>query len=144
MRRINRCLNTRLIEICKRAIQLDELNEKLQAFLPHELQAHCQVGSFNRGCLIIIVDNATWASQLRYLLPDLRDKMRKAGIYQLSSIKCVVTTSNLNATIPDKHRGHTLSNHARFTILAASEQCSYPPLKNALMHLAGEDDKNSN
>lgn len=137
MRRINRCLNPRLRDICKRAIQLDELNAKLLTLLPEELKTQCKVGSFNAGCLAIMVKDAVWASQLRYLLPELRDNMRKAGIYQLISIKCVVATTNFNITPQQVHHHHTLSNKARSSISDASELCTYQPLKKALMDLAG-------
>lgn len=136
MKHINQCLNTRLTDLCKRAIQLDELNHKLQLFLPTELKAHCQVGSFNLGCLTIVVDDAVWASQLRYLLPDLRDDMRKSGIYQLTSIKCIITTIDDPRPHASKQSGLTLSNQARTTIHEASEACTYLPLKKALLDLA--------
>lgn len=140
VRRINHCLNTRLIDICKRAIQLDELNTKLQAFLPNELKAHCQVGSFNLGCLTIIVDDAVWSSQLRYLLPNLRDHMRTAGVYQLTSAKCMVATLDHPTPNRSKQQRHSLSSKARSTITAASEECTYPPLKQALMSLASQEE----
>ena len=74
MRRINRCLNTQLLDICQRTVQLEELNSKLLGYLPQVLQEHCHVGSFNRGCLVIVVSDSVWASQLRYSIPELRDK----------------------------------------------------------------------
>ena len=143
MRRINRCLNTRLIEICKRTVQLEELNSKLYGFLPNTLQKYCHVGSFNRGCLVIVVNDPVWASELRYSIPELRDKLRKeAGIYQLTSIKLMVATiESSNAT---KHLNTpSLSTKARDVILSSKEQCSYQPLKDALAQLArAPDDKN--
>lgn len=88
MRHITRCLNTQLIEICQQAIKLEELTEIVQRFLPEVLRPHCQVGSFQKGTLNLIVNSSVWGSQLRYILPELRDKLRKeASIYQLVSIK---------------------------------------------------------
>lgn len=138
MRRITQCLNTRLIEICKRAVQLEELNSKLYAYLPLSLQEHCHVGSFTGGCLIIVVSNAVWASELRYSLPALRDTLRKeAGIYQLSSIK--VTVATLEATPSAKDNlSLSLSSKAREAIIACGEQCSYEPLKRALAQLGSK------
>ena len=139
MRRINRCLNTRLIQICQRTVQLEELTSKLYSYLPSPLQDHCHVGSFNSGCLIIVASDAAWASQLRYSLPDLRDKLRKeAGIYQLSSIKVTIATIEAIHSIkrPDSP---LLSNKARDIITAGGDQCSYLPLKQALHHLAAVD-----
>lgn len=135
MRRITQCLNTRLIEICKRAVQLEELNSKLYAYLSPSLQEHCHVGSFVGGCLIIVVSDVVWASELRYSLPALRDALRKeAGIYQLSSIKITVATLETTSSVQNSN-ALSLSPKAREAIIACGELCSYEPLKQALAQL---------
>lgn len=146
MRRINRCLNTRLIQICQRTVQLEELTSKLYSYLPSPLQDYCHVGSFTRGCLIIIVSDPTWASQLRYSLPELRDKLRReAGIYQLSSIKVMISTLEATATHSIKRpSAPLLSTKARDVITAGGDQCSYLPLKQALHQLAAAVDGGGN
>ena len=91
MRHITRCLNTQLIDICQRAIKLEELDEKINSYLPEALRDQCHVGSFNHSCLVLVTSDPVWASQLRYALPELRDKLRsEAGIHQLASIKVSV------------------------------------------------------
>ena len=140
MRRINRCLNTRLVQICQHTVQLEELTSKLYRYLPLPLQEHCHVGSFNRGCLVIAASNAEWASQLRYSIPELRDKLRKeAGVYQLSSIKVIIATIETTHSIK---RSNTplLSSKARDVITASGDQCNYLPLKQALHRLATTTD----
>lgn len=135
MRRINQCLNTKLVEICKRAVQLEEINSKLYSLLPPSLQPHCHVGSFTNGCLIIVVSDAVWASELRYSLPALRDTLRKeAGIYQLSSIKITIATLETGSAVKTTP-SNSLSSQARETIIACGEECSYEPLKKALVQL---------
>lgn len=136
MRRLAQCLNPRLTEICKRAIQLEELNSKIYTYLPTSLQKHCHVGSFTNGCLVIIVNDAVWASELRYSLPDLRDALRKeAGIYQLSSIKINVAMVETTTPAVKANNFTSLSTQARETITACGDECSYEPLKQALTHL---------
>lgn len=138
MRRIKRCLNSRIIEICQRTVQLEELNTKLYGYLPSSLQEHCHVGSFNKGCLMIMVSDPVWASQLRYCVPDLRDKLRgEGGIYQLSSIKVTVASAEAPPLTKNSSKA-PLSAKARETIIASSEECTYLPLKQALHHLAGD------
>src|SRR3990167_9910739 len=98
MRHITRCLNSQLADICQRAIKLEELNAKVYDYLPESLRKHCQVGSFNKSCLVLITHDPVWASQLRFALPELRDKLRsEAGIHQLASIK-VTIHSEINPT----------------------------------------------
>jgi hypothetical protein len=122
-------------------VQLEELNSKLYGYLPQALQEHCQVGSFNRGCLVIVVTDSVWASQLRYSIPELRDKLRsEAGIYQLSSIKVTIASiEEIHST--KRPPAALLSPKAREAIIAGGEQCEYLPLKKALQKL-GEPKKN--
>lgn len=136
MRKINRCLNNRLTDICKLTMQLEDLNTKLRHYLPSSLSSYCYVGSFNLGCLVVVVSDPVWASQLRYSVPELREKLRKeAGIYQLTSIKIMIAPPVIPlAKSPSQLPA--LSIIARDTILMASEQCTYIPLREALHQLA--------
>ena len=91
MRHITRCLNSKLTAICQQAIKLEELNAKINQYLPEELREQCTVGSFNNCCLVLVLRNPEWALQLRYSLPELRDTLRRdAGLHQLASIKITV------------------------------------------------------
>lgn len=141
VRRVNRCLNVKLQAICQQAVQLEELNAKLALFLPETLRTQCHVGSFNKGCLVLITHDQVWASQLRYSVPELRDKLRcEAGIYQLSSIK--VTVAIESAAKPAKKTSiKPISTKARDNILAQASECSYLPLKDALLSLAAHHDE---
>lgn len=139
MRPINRCLNKQLVDLCQRSMQLEELSKKVTQLLPSDLAKHCQVGSFNKGCLVLTTTDSAWASQLRYVMPELRDTLRKeAGMYQLTSIKVMVVESVITYTQPIKET-HSLSEKAKATIISESQNCSYEPLKNALVHLADGD-----
>ncbi|KTC87882.1 hypothetical protein Ldro_1501 [Legionella drozanskii LLAP-1] len=141
IRPINRCLNAQLLNICQQAVQLDELNRKLKEHLFSPLGDHCLVGSFNKGCLLITTTNSSWATELRYAVPDLRDKLRKEGLYQLTSIKIAVI-DQVDQMITDKQANQMeLSSSARDNIRTASELCTYPPLKTALSHLARDKDE---
>ena len=138
MRHITRCLNPKLAEMCQRAIKLEELNAKINNYLPEELRDQCHVGSFNNSCLVLVTTDPVWASQLRYSLPELRDKLRReAGIHQLASIKITVS-NDINTTTHKLPQAPTLSDKARSIILSGGEQCSYPPLKKALQHMVGK------
>lgn len=138
IRPINHCLNAQLLDLCQRTIQLDDLNCKIKANLPTPLHNYCQVAAFNHGCLLITATNAAWATELRYCLPELRDKLRTAGLYQLTSIK--IALADFDPQQPQKKTPNktTLSAAARTSIRSAGELCSYQPLRDALFHLAGE------
>ncbi len=138
MRRINQFLNPRLVEICERTEQIQVLNNTLGLYLPVSLQPHCHVGSFNGGCLIIIANDAVWAAELRYHLPELRDRLRKeAGVYQLTSIKISISAPEIPLE-KNHNKVSSLSSKARESIKGCEENCSYTPLKEALHRLARE------
>ncbi len=91
MPHISKCFNQSLTNIQSQAKKLQELNEIVLDYLPSEMQSHCHIGGFNNGCLVLTVDDAVWASQLRFLIPEIRDNLRKNNnIYQLSSIKITI------------------------------------------------------
>ena len=144
MRRISHCLNTKLAEIYQRAIILDELNAKVFNFIPEQFRAHFSVGSFTNGCLVFVTADPVWASQLRYHLPELRERLRKdAGIYQLASIKISVSADSMLQAKPSNRQIRPLSAKAREVIIAGSEQCDYAPLQMALEQLASNATKKS-
>ncbi|KTC76772.1 DUF721 domain-containing protein [Legionella brunensis] len=142
MRRINRCLNSQLQEICQNALELEGLSTLVKTHLPPHLSNYCKVGSFLKGALTLTITNAAWATELRYNLPELRDKLRKeAGLYQLTGIKISIESENNPLTAISKtKRTITLSPAARNAIHIASEQCDYEPLKEALQQLAKTQD----
>jgi len=123
MRHITRCLNTQLADICQRAIKLEELNAKIYGYLPETLREQCYVGSFNNSCLVLVTSDPVWASQLRYALPELRDKLRgEAGIHQLASIKITVSTEKYITTTPKSPSAPVLTNTARESLRLLQQQ----------------------
>ena len=138
MRRITHCLNKQLLTLCQHAVAIDDLNVKLNTYLPASLQDKCRIGSFNKGCLVIVTKWPAIMTELRYCLPELRDRLRKeAGLYQLMSIKSQLIADEYPAL---KHTTQVsrpeLSPKARAAVQHAGELCSYQPLKDMLFRLA--------
>ncbi len=131
MRRINSCTNNQLKTLCQQSIELEELSLKLQNYLPEAFKTHCQIGSFMQGCLFIITKDPIWASQLRYQLPELRDRLRKeGGLYKLSSIKIAIKSEHTSIK-PKKIKTRAFSPSTHKIILETAAQISYQPLKDA-------------
>ncbi len=88
MRHITHYLNPKLTDIYLHTTRIEEIHRHIVHFLPEHLKDHFSVGSFRNGCLILVTTDAVWASQLRFMLPELRDKLRMdAKFHQLASIK---------------------------------------------------------
>lgn len=135
------CFNTTFSDIYKQVSQLETINQAVKNFLPSTLHAHCKVAGFYQGTLLLGVDDASWATPLRYSAPELRNYLRqKAGLYQLSSIKIVVCLEQQTRPI-NKKPSPTLSNQAKASIIEGIETCNYEPLKIAMQRLAGKDRK---
>lgn len=138
MRQINQCLNKQLVDICQKSMQLDELNELINHYLIPPLRGNCHVGSFNKGRLIFVISNPALATELRYLLPSLRDQLRQAGLYQLISTEIYIDKDfqNKEPLLAKPQNKLFLSAQASQTIQTISDNCSYRPLKEALSRLA--------
>lgn len=88
MRHITNCFNRDLTKLKSQADELAIVHKQIMQYIPAEIKPNCQISAFNSGCLILTVNDAIWASQLRFMLPEIRDKLRKeANLYQLTSIK---------------------------------------------------------
>lgn len=103
MRHISRYISSELTSIYNQSKKLAEIAQILKLCLPENLEKNCQIGSFVKGSLILVVEDAVWATQIRYFLPEIRDKLRgNAKLYQLSSIKIIIDpnlyTKNLTTT----------------------------------------------
>ncbi len=70
--------------------KISELNQIVQKTMPDPLREHCQVANFNHDCLVIEVDDPAWATQLRFLIPDLLGQLRRTGLKEIVSIKHIV------------------------------------------------------
>lgn len=136
IRLINSCLNNQLRSICQNALELEGLNDLVKAYLPKHLAEYCQVGSFNKGYLTLILSHSEWGTELRYSLPEVRDQLRKeGGLYQLVGIKIAMDDKIENSPSKAK-KVKVLSPSARKAFLLASQRCGYEPLKKALLKLA--------
>src|SRR5258708_27131306 len=102
IRPISRCLNSQMRNLCQRVMQLEELNNKIKAYLDKPLSQCCQAAAFEEGYLLISVPDATWATELRYRLPQLRTKLRQDGLHQLTSIKIILVIDRYPKSLEKK------------------------------------------
>ena len=86
---------------------------------------------------MLIVTDSAWASQLRYSLPELRDRLRREGqLYQLTSIKMLIDDA-ISTAVPTKPRTlRPISMKSRKIIADLAQECSYSPLKQVLLRLS--------
>ncbi len=68
--------DTQLGKLISHAAAIDDLNHTFTTVLDNELIPHCRVGYYDLGVLTLFTDSATWATRLRYAVPDLTSKLR--------------------------------------------------------------------
>lgn len=141
IRRINHCLNPTLSQLCLKAAVLEGLKEKIANFLPASLKSAVKVGNFHKGSLNLLISDANAATSLRFLIPELRDRLRnEAGIYQLIAINCALAEPE---PVEQKQQSHKpirkLSSKACSNIKNSIDALSYEPLKEALLKLSTQE-----
>lgn len=136
MRPIGECVTDELQAIFAHAKKIISLNEEVKKNLPENLAKNCKVGDFRQGSLVLNTSNAIWATELRFYLPTLRDKLRKSSnFYNLANIKIIVLNDGDAIKVKNKVK-RELSPKARELLKNAGDECNYPPLKKALYKLA--------
>ena len=71
--------------------ELQQLSGLFSQNLEPSLAQHCQVSRIDKGCLIVMVDNGHWATQLRFQIPQLLAKLRASpSLQDLKGIICKV------------------------------------------------------
>ena len=107
--------NQNLAHILEQVVHLKRLDEFLKSFLEKPLGNYCRVANLRDGCLIIEVDSAAWATQLRYLTPDLLNALRSKGkMPQLRSIKTYIHPTSVKEE--KKHRSPKLTMNGKTAI----------------------------
>ena len=141
MRSIRNCLNKQLTELCQHSLQLEEWSNKVALLLPQNLAKECRVGGFNKGCLVLTTTDSSWASLLRYAIPELIVEQTKKRSWNVSIVlnQSDMVEPIVNYEKPNLEITHTLSEKAKATIMSESQSCTYQPLKKALLHLAEGD-----
>lgn len=123
--------------IQKKVTQLKKLNQIWQAVIAADVAEHSRVANFRDSYLIIECDSAAWATRLRYILPEIQQKLRLYPDLQgLSHIEWSIqphfhhTTSQLGRLPP------LLSSTSAQLLENTANSISVKPLQEALRRIA--------
>lgn len=79
--------NSSLNNIFKKLSEIESLQQLWQTYVPDNLRAYTKVANFRDDCLVIAAASAAWATELRFILPQMLQSLRVDGkLYQLRSI----------------------------------------------------------
>lgn len=133
MRQISQCFDTKLARLFKEAAALDALSAQVKR---HVGDIPCTVSRYHQGTLTLNVQDAVWATRLRYEIPMLRDKLRREGLHQLTSIRVSLSPTNKAEATKKPVREVHISHEAKKIIQESAKHSTYEPLKKALARLS--------
>ena len=84
------CINPNLVSIYKKTAALTDLAQGLSKYLPEHLKTQVTVTGYEKGVMILCCRTPSASTELRYLLPELRNQLRsKEKLYALTNIKII-------------------------------------------------------
>lgn len=132
--------NKALQTILLRVDQLRELNRLVAEHLPTEMIKHCEVIKLEKNCLFVLVTSGSWATQLRFHIPELMKKLKNYPLLaQLSGIICKTHPTHLSANIvkqQPKRIVKQLSQETSEMLLKTAEKVRDDRLKHILKKIA--------
>ena len=86
---------------------LDRLDQILTSILDPNLSCHCQVAEFRDHCLILLCSNATFATRIRMISPQLLESFREEGDFGIARIE--IRIAPVNRPQPEARKKRALS-----------------------------------
>lgn len=108
----------------RRAIWLDELDQRFRPLLPPSLAAHARLANYERGRLVFVVDAPVWRAKMRLAAPELLDAARSIGLDAAELI--VKTTTPVIASPQSDRKAKPISATALQALQAALESLKEP------------------
>lgn len=99
--------NPGLGKLLAHARVLNRLDQILASILDPNLSCHCQVAELRDHCLILACSNATFATRLRMISPQLLESFREEGDFEIERIE--IRIAPVNRPQPEVRKRRTLS-----------------------------------
>ena len=108
----------------RRALWLDELDQRFRPLLPPSLAAHARLANYERGRLVFVVDAPVWRAKMRLAAPELLDAARSIGLDAAELI--VKTTTPVIASPQSDRKAKPISTASLQALQAALESLKEP------------------
>lgn len=132
----------RLQNLISKAHYLNELTVTVRAYLG-DLAAYCEVANYTGNQLKLIVTSSTWASRLRFYIPQLLKNLKNTAVFnQLQSIEFSVH-SPLPPLKNSPKQNLSLSQTNAELITITAQSVTDSNLQQALLRLAQKAHKAS-
>lgn len=124
-----------LKQLVNKASYLSQLQQCLNLYLSTAIRENCAIASFQNGILTILVNNAHWATRLRYQQNKLKQQLQEhhefCGIHK-------VTIKVSPKPLKESEEVHELimSSKTAKIIAETAENINHPALREALERLS--------
>jgi hypothetical protein len=124
-----------LARLVNRASQQDAWTDQLRALLPQDLALECRVANVRDQVLTVHINNAAWATRLRFLTPGLLPNLnRLADFTAVNEIRLKVVP--VVTDVPTAPRAAELRPPDRVPLLELANGIDDADLRNAILRLA--------
>lgn len=126
----------KLSQIIEKTTLLQKLQAIFESTTEPALSRHCTIANFENGSLIVLTDSATWSTKIRFLTPELIEKLiAHPEFLGLEKIKCLVRPNEMKKEEIFKNN-LTLTAKNAHIIKAAAKAIKDKSLRDALLRLA--------
>lgn len=126
--------------LLQKVARLEELTHIFSQHVTPNIISHCKITSVQNNCLIVLVDSANWATQLRFYIPELLPRLRQHHPFEhLKAICCKIRPSSEATTAKTTLKSRTLTPLSKKTSLIMLETASEiqdPTIKEILEKIA--------
>jgi Dna[CI] antecedent, DciA len=88
-----------LARLVDRASRQDAWTDQFRALLPQDLASECRVANVRDRVLTVHINNAAWATRLRFLIPGLLDSLARLADFSTVSEICLRVVPNASDAI---------------------------------------------
>ena len=128
---------TLLPNMAQKLTHLQRLNELWQKYIDMQLTKHTRVANWRDGRLIIEIDSASWATDIRYSLPELLRKLKtEKELADLKFIEWYIQPQEAAAQKSTSRKPAPLSTENSQLLIEAATHTPNEKLKRALLALA--------
>jgi hypothetical protein len=125
----------------ERMEQVRQLEHCIRFFLPEPLKSHCWPSGIQGKELVLITDNSTWATQLRYQQHQILKQVNSDLNLDLKKLRVRISSRNIKIrkTLPPRK----MSQKSAELIMQGARSVSDRALREALLRLAEKGKKPS-
>ena len=125
-----------LARLVNRASQQDAWTDQLRALLPQDLASECRVANVRDQVLTVHINNAAWATRLRFLTESLLPNLNRLADFTAVNeirLKVVPVVTDVAPAVP---RATELRPPDRVPLLELANGIDDAGLRNAILRLA--------